>query len=97
MKKMITLFALTLTLTTSTFASEATQLNVKDRNFLQVAKILKIHSGKKLTPIEIQFIKGFTAGDGSNCDPLVPDCSGCGWFEKYMCKGMIINELIEIQ
>lgn len=87
MKKLI-MAALTLSIITSTaFANELSHTRINPKA-IKVAKKLKKITGQKLSQVEIKFIQGFTVGDGSDCDPLVPDCSGCGYFEQYMCEAM---------
>jgi len=55
-------------------------------------KEIKQHLTKKVgvkpNRIESKFINSFAIGDRPDCDPEEGDCSGCGWFEKYMCEAM---------
>lgn len=94
MKKLIAV-VLTLTiLSINAYAAKADlKFTSKEAKFIKVAQKYKRLSGQKLTAAELEFIKGFTVGDGSDCDPLVPDCSGCGFWEKYMCEAMILDHL----
>ena len=97
MKTLLIIMTLSITFMTTGFAKENSRIQSGNTKYIKVVKQLKRETGKRLTPIELNFIKGFTAGDGSSCDPLVPDCSGCGFFEKYMCEAMadvvVIKEL----
>ena len=94
MKKLTMLLTLTVSLMSISNTNAGTAVGNPGK--AKVVKHLQKKTGQRITPIEKRFISGFTAGDGSDCDPLVPDCSGCGWFEKYMCEGMI-PELADIK
>lgn len=94
MKKLIVAVLTFTVLSTNAYAAKVQhRFTAKEAKFIKVAQKYKRISGQKLSAAELEFIKGFTAGDGSDCDPLVPDCSGCGFWEKYMCEGMILEDL----